>query len=109
MNDKENELYRILDIVIQCCATKVDEERMSVTKEDVLGRSRAENVVMTRCVLVAQIIGAGYSTTTAAQLLNRDIHTIRHLIELGYNYQDTSKAYRIALAQATLLCQGNKK
>lgn len=105
MNNKESELYRILDKVIECCATRVDDNRMSVTKEDVLGRSRAENVVMTRCVLVYQIVGAGYSTTTAAQLLHRDTHTIRHLLELGYNYQTTSKAYRIANAEATLKCQ----
>lgn len=105
MNNKEHELYRILDNVVQCCAFKVDEGKMSITKEDVLGRSRAENVVMTRCILVHQIVGAGYSTTTAAQLLKRDVHTIRHLLELGYQYQTTSRAYRIAHAEATLLCQ----
>lgn len=107
MNNKESELYRILDIVIECCATKVDDDRLSITREDVLGKSRSENVVMTRCILVSQIIGSGYSTTTAAQLLHRDTHTIRHLLELDYKYLSTSKAYRIAHAEATLKCQDN--
>lgn len=106
MNNKENELYRIVDFVVACCATEVDESgRMSVTREDVLGRSRAENIVMTRCILVNQIIGAGYSTTTAAQLLHRTPHAIRHLLEVGMQYEQTSRAYRIANAEATLKCR----
>lgn len=105
MNDKETELYRILDIVVDCCATKVDDNKWSVTKEEVLGKSRSENIVMTRCILVHQIISAGYSITTCSQLLKRDPHSIRHLVDLGYNYQSSSRAYRIANAEATLKCQ----
>lgn len=106
MNNKENELYRIVDYVVSCCATHVDDSgRMSVTREDVLGRSRSENVVMTRCILVNQIIGAGYSTTTAAQLLKRTPHAIRHLLDVGNQYEHTSRAYRIANAEATLKCK----
>lgn len=106
MNNKEMELYRILDIVVECCATQVDDTgKMSVTREDVLGKSRAENLVMTRCILVNQIIGAGYSTTTAALLLHRTVHAIRHLLEVGCQYERTSRAYRIANAEATLKCK----
>lgn len=106
MNNKECELYRILDYVVECCATQVDENgTMSITREDVLGKSRAENIVMTRCILVEQIVGAGYSTTTAAQLLHRTPHAIRHLLEVGNQYEQTSRAYRIAKAEATLKCK----
>lgn len=106
MNDKETELYRILECVVGCCATRVDASgRMSVTAEDVLGKSRAENVLMTRCILVGEIVGAGYSVTTAAQLLRRTPQAIRHLQELGYQYHRSSRAYRIAEAEAVLLCR----
>lgn len=106
MNNKEVELYRIVDYVVECCATQVDESgRMSVTRQDVLGKSRAENVVMTRCILVNQLIGAGYSTTTAAQLLHRTTHAVRHLLEVGHQYEQTSRAYRIANAEATIKCK----
>lgn len=107
MNDKETELYRIAECVVGCCATKVDDAsgRMSVTVEDVLGKSRAENVLMTRCILVGEIVGAGYSVTTAAQLLKRTPQAIRHLQELGYQYHRSSRAYRIAEAEAVLLCR----
>lgn len=106
MNNKETELYRIVDYVVSCCATQVDDKgTMSVTREDVLGKSRAENIVMTRCILVAQIVGAGYSTTTAAMLLHRTPHAIRHLLEVGSQYEKTSRAYRIANAEATLKCR----
>lgn len=106
MNNKETELYRILDLVVECCATQVDENgKMSITREDVLGKKRAENVVMTRCILVNQIVSAGYSTTTAAMLLHRTPHAIRHLLEVGTQYEKTSRAYRIANAEATLKCR----
>lgn len=104
MNNKEQELYRIVDYVVGCCATQVDDNgQMSLTREDVLGRSRAENVVMTRCILIQQILGAGYSTTTAAQLLHRTPHAIRHLLEVGSQYEKTSRAYRIANEEARSL------
>lgn len=106
MNNKEMELFRIVDIVVSCCATQVDDEgTMSVTREDVLGKRRQENIVMTRCILVGQLIGAGFSTTTAAQLLHRSTHEIRHLLEVGAQYERTSRAYRIANAEATLKCR----
>lgn len=106
MNDKETELYRIVECVVGCCATQVDADgTMSVTVDDVLGKSRAENVLMTRCILVGEIVGAGYSVTTAAQLLHRTPQAVRHLQELGYQYHRSSRAYRIAEAEAVLLCR----
>lgn len=106
MNEKQRLLYTILDIVVSCCQTEIDENgTMSVTREDVLGASRAENVVMTRCILVMMIVGAGFSTTTAAQLLNRTPHAVRHLLEVGHQYHLTSRAFRIASAEATLKCR----
>lgn len=106
MNNKECVLCKIIDIVVSCCATPIDENgTMSVTKDEVLGKSRSENAVMTRCVLVSQIIGAGYSTTTVANLLHRTPHAIRHILDTGYKYQETSRAYQIAHAEATLKCK----
>ena len=105
MNDKESELWKIVDIVVGCCATDVGDGKKSVTSADVLGPSRSENVVMTRCILVEQILGAGYSVTTAAQLLKRSVQAVRHMREMGENYRRSSRAYRVADAQATLLCR----
>lgn len=106
MNNKEIELNRIVEIVTECCATKVnDDGDMSLYKEDILGKSRSENVVMTRCILVQQLLSAGYSITTCSQLLNRTIPAIRHLNKLGYEYLKSSRAYRIANAEATLRCR----
>lgn len=103
MNDKERELYRIVDTVIGCCASSI--EGIEVTRENVLGKSRSENIVMTRAILVSQIIAAGYSTTTAAQLLKRDIHSIRHIIANNIRLLKSSRAYRIAAAEAERLCK----
>ena len=49
MNDKETELYRIIECVVRCCATQIDSDgRMSVTVEDVLGKSRADDTLHSR-------------------------------------------------------------
>ena len=48
MNDKEKELWRVIDNVIKCCAIELPDGKLSITREDVLGKSRAENLVMAR-------------------------------------------------------------
>lgn len=103
MNNKESELYHIVDMVVECCATQInDNGDMSVTRDDVLGKSRKENIVMTRSILAMILKSAGYSTSTAAALMKRTPHAVRHMIELGHEYYKTSRAFRIANAEATL-------
>lgn len=104
MNSKQQALDRIVDIVVSCCNTDVN-GKPSVTREGVLGRSRAENLVMTRCILVAMIHTAGYSITTAALLLGRTEAAIRHMMTLYYDFLSSSRAFAIANAEATLLCK----
>lgn len=106
MNNKQTELYRILDNVVLCCATQVDDKgTLSVTKDDVLSKARNENVVMTRCILVNQILAAGYSVSTAAMFINRTVPAIRHLMNAHFQFLKQSRAYRIANAEATLKCK----
>nr|DAE48540.1 MAG TPA: hypothetical protein [Caudoviricetes sp.] len=103
MNDKEKELYRVIDNVVKCCAIELPDGTLSINREDVLGKSRAENHVMTRAMVVEQMLHAGFSVTTIGQILNRNIASIRHLRKLAYEYISTSRVYRLATAQATLL------
>ena len=103
MNDKEKELWRIIDNVIKCCAITTLDGTLSITREEVLGKSRSENLVMTRCMVVEQMIHAGFSITTTAQVLNRTVQAVRHLEKLAFHYLKTSRVYRLATAQATLL------
>lgn len=103
MNDKEKELWRVIDNVVKCCAITDNNGTLNITREDVLGKSRAENLVMTRCMVVEQMLHAGFSITTIATILNRTVPAIRHLQKLAYQYLSTSRAYRLATAEATLL------
>lgn len=51
MNKKEELIWRVIDNVINCCAvTRIDGAK-SITREDVVGKSREENVVLTRCLV----------------------------------------------------------
>lgn len=54
-------------------------------------------------MVVEQMIHVGFSVTTIAQILNRNVGSIRHLRKLAYDYISTSRVYRLATAQATLL------
>lgn len=40
MNDKEKELWRVIDNVIKCCAIELPNGELSITREDVLGKSQ---------------------------------------------------------------------
>ena len=103
MNDKEKELWRIIDNVIKCCAITTLDGTLSITREEVLGKSRSENLVMTRCMVVEQMLHAGFSITTTAKVLNRTVQAVRHLQKLAFDYLKISRVYRLATAQATLL------
>lgn len=104
MNAKDSLLNSIVDQVVNCCASSVAGD-IPISREDVLGKARCENIVMTRTILVSQIIAAGFSTTTAAQLLHRDVHSIRHLVSLNERLMKSSKAYRIAYEEAVKRCK----
>lgn len=59
MNKKEELIWRVIDNVINCCAvTRIDGAK-SITREDVVGKSREENVVLTRCLVVEQMVPDG--------------------------------------------------
>ena len=70
MNDKEKELWRVIDNVIKCCAITTLNGTLSITREEVLGKSRAENLVMARCMVVEQMIHAGFSAATIVSYNN---------------------------------------
>nr|DAG90085.1 MAG TPA: hypothetical protein [Crassvirales sp.] len=65
MNKKEELIWRVIDNVISCCAiTRIDGAK-SITREDVVGKSREENVVLTRCLVVEQKRIAGIENEVA--------------------------------------------
>lgn len=106
MNNKEMMLWQILDIVVGCCATAIDEKgTMSVTKEQVLGRDKGANVVMTRCILSRMILFEGYTVETVALLLKRTPRAVRNMRDQGANLYETSRAYRLAEVEATIKCK----
>lgn len=69
MNKKEELIWRVIDNVINCCAvTRIDGAK-SITREDVVGKSREENVVLTRCLVVEQMVHAEFTISTIAFIL----------------------------------------
>lgn len=106
MSDKGDMLDKIVDIVVDCCTLRIPSTgKMSVTREDVLGKSKDQNVVLTRCILARMITFNGYTITTASLLLGRTPHAVRNMIKQGMYLNEQSNAYRFAEAEATLRCR----
>ena len=97
MNDKEKELYRIVDIVISCCSMSGNEQEL---RTRVLGGSRDDNTVLTRCMLARMLAFAGYSNATIAMLLHRDQKSVRNMLESARDCRTTRRSYRIAENEA---------
>lgn len=93
MNKKEEEIKRIMENVIHCC-----DEQCSC--ETIVGKCRRENIQMIRTLFVSQMISAGYTITTIAKTLKRTPQAIRHMAETAYQFNKTSRAYRIAEREA---------
>ena len=77
MNDKDSALYQIVDIVLSCCSS----ETAAITRENIFGKSRNENACMARCILVCQLLWAGFTVTTVSTLLRRSPNAVRHVCE----------------------------
>lgn len=103
MNKKEQLIWSIIDNVISCCAiTRADGTR-SITREDLVGKSREENVVMARALVVEQMVHAGFTITSIACILNRTVQATRHLFKMSAEFYQTSRAFRLATSEDTLL------
>ena len=102
-NNKQNELNKILENCISCCITQEGTDQ--VVKEKVLGKARSINIVMTRCVCVNQLIQAGYNICTIAEALHKTPTSIRKIKRVSSVFEKFSKAYQIALNEASSLNQ----
>lgn len=103
MNNKDEELMRIMDNTIKCCSVMDNDGIVKVTRDVIIGKDRKENISMVRTMVACQIYAAGYTVSTISVLLKRTPQAIRHLLEKGFELSSTSRAYRIAENQATSL------
>ena len=102
-NNKQNELNKIIENCISCCINQEGTDQ--VVKEKVLGKARSINIVMTRCVCVNQLIQAGYNICTIAEALHKTPTSIRKIKRVSSVFEKFSKAYQIALNEASSLNQ----
>ena len=102
MNAKEELMYRIIDNCIRYCTIGDDpNSKVYITREKVLGKARHLNVVMTRAICVNQLIKAGFNKPSIAQVLNKTVTSIRHLIKASDAFEKFSTAYRNTLREWT--------
>lgn len=106
-NNKQKELNRIINNCISCCIIK--DGTNQIVKNKVLGKARSENIVMTRCVCVNQLLKAGFNVCTIAEALHKTPTSIRNIKRISTIIEKFSKAYRISLSEANQLNQLNAK
>lgn len=104
MNNKESTFYKVVSIVVECCATNIDGVD-NITIDAVLSKNRLENVVMTRQIVVMHLLTFGYTKTTIAQILHCTQANVRKLLADGYANLGSNKVFRLAYAEATLRCK----
>ena len=104
MNDKDYELNRIITIVVNCCKSSVWLDK-SMTREELLGKSKNENACMARAILVSQLVKAGFTISTISGLLRRTAQGIRHIIKTNYTLLKSSRAYKIASGEVEEMCK----
>lgn len=93
MNNKENELNRIVDAVVRCCGMSGND---SITRNKLLSKCKEANVVMARSILVCAVLAAGYTISTCTLLIGCTPQTARALFTKDTELVHTSNAYRIA-------------
>ena len=72
MNEKDYELDRIVSVVINCTKSSIWSDN-SITKEELLGKSKNENACMARAILVSQLVKAGFTISTISRSEERRV------------------------------------
>lgn len=103
MNRKETLIWSIIDNVIVACDIPRADGTHSITRESIVSKSREENVVMARALVVEQMVHAGFTITSIAYILNRTVQATRYLFKLSTEFYRTSRAFRLATSEATII------
>ena len=104
MNEKGFELDRIVSVVVNCTKSSIWSDN-SITKEELLGKSKNENACMARVILVSQLVKAGFTISTISGLLRRTAQGIRHIIKTNYTLLKSSRVYKIASGEVEEMCK----
>lgn len=103
MNRKETLIWSIIDNMIVACDVPRADGTHSITREDIVGKSREENVVMARALVIEQMVHAGFTISSIAYILNRTVQATRHLLKMSNDYYESSRAFRFSTSEATLM------
>ncbi len=95
INNINKEINRVIDTVIECSKAVVSHEHFSVTKDEVLKKSKKENAFRVRCLIVYFLYKDGLSITTIGMLLGRTSQSVRYKLTQHDEFMKTSNIYRL--------------
>ena len=105
MSAKETLITTAIETVVKSCSVDSYSNIKSITKNDILGKSRAQIIVMARCILVKVLVKLGFSLITISELLHRSKNTIRNLLVIGDQYMKTSNVFRFVYEDVLKACE----
>ena len=106
MNKKQEILYKVIDICIECCNTQLQNGGTIITRDMVLSKERIGEVAdWTRCVIVMQLLVMGYTTELIAKVLNRTPQSIADKRKKHNDLDVMSFVYHVAYSEATSKCR----
>lgn len=105
MNNLEEEIYQIVDVVVECCA--VECESGKITRADVLSKSKKENATIARYMLTYHLRQFGLSNTTISQLFGCSIQSVKNMLVSHETWVKNSRAYRIANREVIIKLSAN--
>lgn len=90
MNDKEKLFYHVVETAARYCSYTLKDGQQSITVADVLGKSRRENVQLTRNIAVGLLVALGFTVSTCAVMMHRSPPAIRCMMRADRQMQETS-------------------
>lgn len=108
MNNLEENMQRIVDVVVSSCITTINIEGSElVSKEEILSKSKKQNAVKARHILAFALHRYGYTYSSISALLGCTKSAVSKMIAQHSEYKKTNKPYLLACKSIKLYIEGN--
>lgn len=96
MNEQQRKLKMIINVVISACITTIMiEDEEEILMRDVFSKSKKENAIRTRTLLVVALRRYGFTAETVCKVLNLSKSSVSKMMSSHETLKKTSRAYEL--------------
>lgn len=106
MNEQQRKLKMIINVVISACITSImieGEEEKKILMKDVFSKSKKENAIRTRTLLVVALRRYGFTAETVCKVLHMSKSAISKMMTSHEILKKNNRAYE--LTSKSVKCQ----